>query len=343
MKKSNLILLSILALLGSIGAWYVVTKEDSNLEGYDFHFAVKDTADISKIFIADRTGKSVTLTRKNSIEWLVGGKYEVQADMIHTLLETINQVDMKMRLPRQAVAEVVKDMATEGIKVEIYGKNGIALRKYYVGGTTSDDRGTFMMMEGSNEPYVMHIAGFQGMLRPRFITDEQDWRDRFAFKLKPEDIKFVSVEYPNQKSSSFKILREGNQFKVEPFYEITPRLQGSAVAGMVDAYLQGFSKLGIEGYEMGNPSVDSLKNSPVFAKITVTTTKGVTQTLNLHPYLPRDKEGRIKTGTDGKTYIEHYFVDTNEGEYMAVQHFVFEKIFWAYPAFFMNKNGNGLK
>ena len=96
-----------------------------------------------------------------------------------------------MRLPRQAVADVVKDMATEGIKVEIYAKNGKALRTFYVGGSTSDDRGTFMMMENSNEPYVMHIQGFQGMLRPRFHTDEQDWRDRFVFKLKPEDIKMV--------------------------------------------------------------------------------------------------------------------------------------------------------
>lgn len=336
MKKSNLILLAILAILGSAGAWYLTTKEDSNLEGYDFHFAVKDTADIGKIFLADRTGKSVTLTRQSGVNWLVGGKYDVQSDMIKTLLETINQMELKFRLPRQAVAEVVKDIATQGIKVEIYSKSGKVLRTYYVGGTTSDDRGTFMMMENSNEPYVMHIPGFQGMLRPRFMTEAQDWRERFVFKLRPEEIKMVSVEYPNQQAKSFKLMRDGSNFKVEPFYDIVPRINRPVVAGMVDAYLQGFSKLGIEGFEAGNAKADSLRNSPVFARVSVTTKNDVTKILTLHPFIDRNEQGQITKATDGNVYIEHYFVDTNEGDLMAVQHFVFEKIFWAYEAFFVN-------
>ena len=336
MKNKNLILLALLAVVGSVGAWYLVTKEDSNLEGYDFHFAVKDTADVGKIFLADRTGKTVTLTRENSVKWLVGGKFEVQPDMIKTLLETINQVELKFRLPRNAVESVVKDMATEGIKVEIYNKSGKAMRSYYVGGSTSDDRGNFMMMENSNEPYVMHISGFQGMLRPRFQMEEQDWRDRFVFKLQPQDIQMVSIEYPNQQAKSFKMIREGGQFKVEPFYSIVPPINRPVVSGMVDAFLQGFEKLGIEGFEVGNPKADSLKNSPVFAKITVVDSKGVSKTLNLHPFLARNEQGIVTRSDDNQVHIEHYFVDTNNGELMAVQHFVFEKIFWAYEAFFMN-------
>ena len=336
MKKTNLILLALFALIGSVGAWYLSSKEDSNLEGYDFHFAIKDTADIAKIFLADRTGKTVTLTRENSVKWLVGGKYEVQPDMIKTLLETLNQVELKFRLPRNAVSEVVKDIATEGIKVEVYDKGGKNLRTFYVGGTTSDDRGTFMMMENSNEPYVMHIPSFQGMLRPRFLTEEQDWRDRFVFKLQPRDIKLVSVEYPSQKSKSFKLIQENGGFNVAPFYDIVPRINRPVVKGMVEAYLQGFEKLGIEGFEGGNPKADSLKQSPVFAKITVVNSKNESKTLILHPFLARNEKGEITKGNDGNVHIEHYFVDTSDGELMAVQHYVFEKIFWAYEAFFVN-------
>ena len=341
MKKTNLILLALLAVVGSIGAWYLVTKEDSNLEGYDFHFAIKDTADVGKIFLADREGRTVTLTRDNKVKWLVGGKYEVQPDMIKTLLETINQVELKFRLPRNAVESVVKDIATEGIKVEIYSKSGKALRTYYVGGSTSDDRGTFMMMENSNEPYVMHIPGFQGMLRPRFQMEEQDWRDRFVFKLQPQDIQIVSINYPNQQAKSFTLTREGgNQFKVDPFYSIVPRINRPVVTGMVEAFLRGFEKLGIEGFEVGNPKADSLKNAPVFAKITVVDTKGSSKTLTLHPFLARNEFGQVTHSDDGQVHIEHYFVDTSDGELMAVQHFVFEKIFWAYEAFFINPSAH---
>jgi Domain of unknown function (DUF4340) len=336
MKKTNLIVLALLAIGGSIGAWYLVESKKSNLEGYDFNFAVKDTAAIAKIFLADREGKTVTLTRENSVKWLVGGKYEAQPDMIKTMLETLNQVDLKMRLPRNAVASVVKDIATEGIKVEVYDKKGKTLRVFYVGGSTSDDRGTFMMMENSNEPYVMQIPGFIGMLRPRFLTDEQDWRDRFAFKMPYESIKMVSVEYPNQKSKSFKLMRDGSNFKVEPFYDIVPRINRPVATGMVEAYLQGFAKLGIEGFEAGNPKADSLKQSPVFAKISVTDTHDKTKVLTLHPFVARNESGEVTKSNDGNVHIEHYFVDTNDGELMAVQHFVFEKVFWAYEAFFTN-------
>jgi hypothetical protein len=336
MKKTNLIVLALLALIGSVGAWYLLSKEDSNLEGYDFHFAVKDTADIAKVFLADREGKTVTLTRENSSQWLVGGKYAAQPDMVQNLLETLNQVELKFRLPRNAVAAVVKDIATEGIKVEVYDKSGKTMRTFYVGGSTSDDRGTFMMMENSNEPYVMHIPGFQGMLRPRFLTEEQDWRERFVFKMQPQNIKMVSVEYPNQQAKSFKLTRDDSNFKVEPFYDVVPRINRPVVQGMVAAYLQGFEKLGIEGFEAGNPKADSLRQSPVFAKITVTDKNDVTKILTLHPFLARNEQGLITKGNDGNVHIEHYFVDTNDGELMAVQHFVFEKIFWAYEAFFIN-------
>lgn len=336
MKKKNLIVLALLAIVGSVGAWYLMSKEDSNLEGYDFHFAIKDTTDVAKVFLADRAGKTVTLTRENSAKWLVGGKYEAQSDMIKTLLETLNRVELKFRLPRNAVADVVKDIATEGIKVEVYNKSGKIMRTFYVGGSTSDDRGTFMMMENSNEPYVMHIPGFQGMLRPRFLTDEQDWRDRFVFKMQPQNIKMVSVEYPNQQAKSFKLIRDGSNFKVEPFYAIVPRINRPVVQGMVAAYLQGFEKLGIEGFEAGNSKADSLKQSPVFAKVTVIDKNDVAKTLNLHPFLARNEQGVITRNSNGSVNIEHYFVDTNDGELMAVQHFVFEKIFWAYEAFFIN-------
>ncbi len=336
MKKTNLIVLAFLAILGSIGAWYLVSKKETNLEGYDFNFAVKDTADIAKIFLADREGKTVTLTRQNSVQWLVSGKYDVQPDMIKNLLETLYQVELKFRLPRQAVSEVVKDIATQGIKVEVYDKKGKSMRTFYVGGSTSDDRGTFMMMENSNEPYVMQIPGFQGMLRPRFLTEEQDWRDRFVFKMSPQNIKMVSVEYPSQKAKSFKMTREGSNFKVEPFFDIVPRINRPVVSGMVQAYLQGFEKLGIEGFEAGNRKADSLKQSPVFARISVTDKNDKTKVLTLHPFLARNEKDEITKAVDGNVYIEHYFVDTSDGELMAVQHYVFEKVFWAYEAFFSN-------
>ncbi|MCB9291126.1 MAG: hypothetical protein H6560_27725 [Lewinellaceae bacterium] len=49
---------------------------------------------------------------------------------------------------------MVESLATEGMKVELYDKDGGLLKAYYVGGSTSDERGTYMIMEGAEQPYV---------------------------------------------------------------------------------------------------------------------------------------------------------------------------------------------
>jgi hypothetical protein len=334
MKKNQLILLLFLAIAGLAAVWYLNAKDKTNLEGYDFHMAVKDTAAVYKIFLADRNGKNVTLTRETSARWQVNGQYRARHDAMQNLLQTVHDLDLQYRLPRGGVEPIVKSLATDAVKVEIYNKKGEKMRAYYVGGSNADDRGTYMMMEDANEPYVMHIPGFVGMLRPRYFTELEDWRDRFIFRLMPQDIQSVILDYPNQKSKSFKIDRVGGAYAVEPVYTAVPRIGRPVVQGMVEAYLRGFEKLGIMGYEDSNPKRDSFRNTPVFCRLTVVETTGKSKTVTLHPFIPRNEAGQVTTSDDGLVHIESYFADTNEGDYMAIQHYPWENIFWAYEAFF---------
>ena len=63
---------------------------------------------------------------------------------------------------------MVKSLASEGIKVELYDRKGEKIKAYYVGGATPDERGTYMIMENAEEPYVAHIPSWEGNLRFRF-------------------------------------------------------------------------------------------------------------------------------------------------------------------------------
>lgn len=334
MKKTNLLLLVLLLILATTTFWFLKNKKNNNISGYDYEFAVKDTASIYKIFLADRSGKQVTLTRETPSVWKVNNRYKARPDVLHNLLETINRVDMKYRLPRNAVQNVVKDIATNAIKVEIYDKNNDKLKAYYVGGVNMDESGTHMMMENANEPYVTHIPGFNGGLRVRYFTDEIDWRDRMIFTLQPEEIQSVSIEYPLQKIKSFKILRGGKDLKVEPLFTMTPRINTVPVKGLVESFLLGFKFLGAEGFENGYDRLDSLKATTPFAIIQVATIKGDTQTLKLHPIIPHNADGTLIINEQGSTAIDKYYAESNTGDLYQIQHILFQKIFWAYPNFF---------
>jgi hypothetical protein len=335
MKKTNLILVALLAVLGSISAWYFATKNrDTSLDGYDFEFAVKDTANIGKIFIADRTGKTATLTRVSGNEWQINGKFKAMPNAINNLLDVVARIELKYRLPRNAVKTIVEEMASISKLVQIFDKNGKKMRSYYVGGVDMDGLGTYLMMEGSNEPYPTHIPNFEGSPAVRYFTGEIDWRDRMVFRHTVEDIQEVSIDYPLQQSKSFRVKRDGAAFTVEPFYAVTPRATGAVNKGLVETFLVGFKGLGAEGFENEYERKDSVKSITPFAVVSLTDRAGKTKAVRFHPIVRKDKNGNVSKGDNGQALIERYFADTNEGDLLLVQQFIFGKIFWQYEAFF---------
>jgi hypothetical protein len=337
MKKTNLILFALLAVLGSISAWYFAVKNndnDTSIEGYDFNFAVKDTANIGKIFIADRQGKTATLTRVSPSEWQINGKFKAMPNAVDNLLDVVARIELMYRLPRNAVKGIVQDMASMSRLVQVFDKKGKIMRSYYVGGVDMDGRGTYLMMEGANEPYATHIPNFEGSPAVRYFTEEMDWRDRWIFSSSVEDIQEVSIDYPLQKGKSFRVKRNGSTFNVEPFYPVTPRSPTPVNQGLVEAFLINFKRLGMEGFENDYERKDSVRAVTPFAIVSLTDKQGKTKTLRFHPITKVNFEGGIVTNSQGEALIERYFAETSEGDFVLVQHLVFQKIFWAYEGFF---------
>ena len=336
MKKTNLILFAVLAVLGSISAWYLVfNNKDTSLEGYDFEFAVKDTANIGKILIADRQGGTAVLTRISPSEWQINGKYRTMRSPIENLLDVIARIELMYRLPRNAVKPVLENIATNSKLVQIFDKKGKMTRSYYVGGVDMDGRGTYLMMEGANEPYVTHMANFDGSPAVRYFTEEMDWRDRWVFRYAVEDIQEVSIDYPLQKGMAFKVKRDGAAFNVEPLYPITPRSPNPVNQSLVEAFLLRFKALGSEGFENDYPKRDSVKAVTPFAIVTLTDKKGAMKTVSFHPISTKEVDGSTAINkSTGEALIERYFGETNDGDFLMLQHQIYGEIFWSYAAFF---------
>ncbi len=336
LRNKTGILLALVVVLGGLTLWYFQKgNARTTVLGADRQFAVKNTDEIYKIFLADREGNKTTLERKDG-QWVYDGKYRVRETAIKNLLEAVRNVEMMYKPPRAAVDNMVKSLAAEGIKVEIYDRNNRLLKAYYVGGATADETGTFMIMEGAEEPYVTYIPGWTGNIRYRYSLKGDDWRDRSVFAYDPERIQSVSVEYPKQQNRSFILEKSGRTYTVRPFYDLTPVAKSPYKERSADTYLIGFERLGAEAFENKNPARDSISNLVPFAIVKVTDDSGTVSEARFHPIFPQGVFQDVNTGAyRNDPPVERYYVDmVSSGDFFLVQNRVFNKIFWGYEFFF---------
>jgi len=202
MKRYGFLILLIL-LLGGLVVYLYLSQKKSTLKQEISDFSVKDTARIDKIFMADRNGISVTLEKINGT-WMVDKTFKARTDGIKTLLNTLYALKVKDPVGRAAYNNVIKDLATTAVKTEVYAGEE-KLKTLYVGGPTKEHDGTFMMLEGSDAPFVTEIPGFQGYLSTRFFTDKVLWRKPEVFAYRLMDMRKVEMTLYNEPSSSFSI------------------------------------------------------------------------------------------------------------------------------------------
>jgi hypothetical protein len=332
----NVILFLIFILLGGATAWYMTNKEDE----HDSMAALRAERDfatdpdiVHKVFIADRQGERTTLVRKKGY-WEYNGEWKARPNAIENLLSTIEKVQMKYKPPAAAEDDMIRDLATNGLKVELYDQNNELIKAYYVGGGTADERGTYMMMEGAEQPFVAYIPNWEGNLRFRFSLRGDDWRDKTVFSYDMEEIQSVSVEYPKQKNKSFILERDGSSFKVKPYYDITPESSKPYKQGSAESFLIGFENLVAEAYKNDREEKDSVIQQIPFSVISVTDIEGNTKEVKFHPLLVDDFYD-TKTGTFlANSDIERFYAECSTGDFMMIQNRVFNKIFWSYDFFF---------
>jgi hypothetical protein len=343
--KRNLIILSLLLLAGII-AWYFISQGRwGTIKRELKDFAVKDSADITKIFIAERGEEKVLLEKQEDGRWMVNNKFYADRTKIANLLEVIRRVEVKSPVPEAHKQGVLADMASRNTKVEIFNGDEL-IKSYLIGRNTPDDLGTYMLMDNSSAPFVTHIPGFNGFLSVRYFTGEKDWKTTEIFEYKPSEITSISVEYPLNKPASFVITSQGGQNSIKPLYP-----EGAATAGEPDTnllkfYKEYFGRLHYEGYErnVSEGFVDSFYKSTPFSIIKVIGINGKTNELKLY-YKPIDIRTKVETDEQGKPLthdIERYYAFlNNDKDLLLVQDFAIRQVLRKYEDFFINKKADG--
>lgn len=328
MKKNWIYAIIVIVLIVISGILYFSQRvSNSTIPKPLRDFAIEDTTSITKIFMVNKANQQVILERKNS-HWILDNEYVARKDLIDLLLKTINRIKVRSPVSRSAHDNVVKVLATTATKVEIYRNYEEKPAKvFYVGHPTQDNMGTYMLMENSSVPFIMHIPGFIGYLTSRFTVVWSDWRDLSIYRYKFTDIASVTMEHPGSPERSFKAINYGdNKFDLKPLND-SIEITGFDTLKL-KKLIASFKKINCEYYitKFDKHKEDSVRNSQPINIIIVEDIYGteITVTTFHRPNLSGllDEEGKEYEYDVDRMYA---FINGNK-DLVVIQYFVFDPL-----------------
>lgn len=342
MKRKNriaIILTSLLVIIAGILIWN--NRYLNTLRGHASDFRVWDTANVTRIYLADRWGHE-SLMERTPEGWSLNNDYQAHQNKINQILYTLNKVRVRMPVSVSSHDNIIKRMAAESVKVEIYQKvptinlfNKVKLfwkekrtKALYVGDVTRDQSGTFMLKEGADKAYIVYIPGFRGFLSTRFTADPDDWRDHVIFKENIGNIASVTMEFGEEPESNFKIENIGRHS-----YKVTALHNNEDLAFdtlKVINFLTSFSDLRFEALltnTLQQTRIDSIVNSPFLHRITLETKDGKVSSM-------RTYKKKLILGANNPTPQDEIEIDNdrmyglvnNDKDLVLIQYFIFDKI-----------------
>ncbi len=289
-------------------------------------FAIDDTSTINKVFIADKSNRTLLLTREMSGEWMVNNKFYARQDMVANMMDLLKRVKVKSPVAEAGMENVIKRMASNSIKVEIYQNNKLS-KVFYVGGPTQDMTGTYMLIENSSVPFINFLPGHRGYLSNFFLPIETEWIDRRIFTYNIDDIKSITFEYPLDPTSSLKIEVLGrNEFKIKALE--TGKYLTEFDTNTVKNVLREFRNIACETFiELPSEQMDSIRAKYHLFTVSVENTQGIIRSVRGYeiPLPP----GTIDAQTNEivRSDRDRMYADINGKEQQAIiQYYTFDRI-----------------
>jgi len=338
--KKNIIIIAVLIILMVLSAILFLNNKSGTFKKKDKDFAVQDTSTVTKIFLADKKNRTVLLERMLDGTWQLNSAFLARKSGVDLMLETMKNLVAKYPVSKSAHNNIVAQMAAASIKVEVYQevyrvdlfdwiklfKHEKLTKTYYVGGATPDNMGTFMLMEGSDIPFVTQLLGLRGYVATRYSPIEKDWRDHTIFKTKLYDIQSIEMEIPGDPENSYKILNNEDEIVL---YKLSSnqKMPGFDTLKVLN-YLTSFADLRYEAYldEVEPRRQDSIVNSVPAHIITLIDKNGNTNAIKTF-LKPNDE---LATDIEGNFMISDvdrlYALINDEQDFVLIQYFVFDKV-----------------
>ena len=341
MKRRNIIIIAAVAVVGIVALVVALRGSRKATIKQDYH--IEDTSSVTKIYMADKQDGEVTLSKVSDSLWMVDGKWEANLPVVQDMLATLHNIRMRQQVNKNAIPNVIKDLAARAIKVEVYqrvpfinwfgGKLQLFPHEkktvtYYVGRETQDMMGSYMFREGDKVPCIIHIPGFRGFITPRFVTEPLKWRSRTIVDLNVNQIERIELDIPAMPAESFAIVRNGDGFDMELLatHQRVPQFDTARVAQMLSAFtwlcFDEFASI------VPNSNADSCIRLGERTILRVTDTAGTTH--EVKSYIKYTNPDDLAAVPDPEMYevfdVDRLYAIIDNRDTVLIQYFVFDNI-----------------
>jgi hypothetical protein len=250
---------------------------------------------------------------------------------------------LRVRTPvaKASQEKVITRMAGMSAKVEIYQMRPrinlfdriklfpreVRSVVYYVGDAPKDNLGTFMLKEGAETVYIMHITGFKGFLSTRYSPIPDDWRDHTVFRSNLNEIQSVKVEFNAEPEKSYEVKRIGkHQYQLE--LSNNQQIDQSIDTLRLLNFLSSFADVRFEALLNNLPQTmkDSVISSPFLHRITLTNTQG--ETIVVTTFTKKKfSQFIVNEESLAPLDLDRMYGQINKGkDFVLIQYFVFDKV-----------------
>lgn len=339
--KNLRIKLLIVGLMAVVALVLLMQNRTGTLKREIGEFAIDDTASVTRIYLADMRGNDVLLTKIQPGKWSLNDTLSARMESVTRLLSSMFKMAVQAPVSRSGYNNVITNLATNSVKVEVYQMlprvnifNLIKLfpretlsKVYYVGEPTPDNLGTFMLMEGSDTPFIVYLPGLRGFLSARFTANPNDWRDHIIFAKNPNEIRSIRIDFPQAPEESY-LIEKFDRNRLNLIRIIDGQPIGVFDTNRLMNFVNGYRNIRFESIVEKSPEInrDSILQSIPLHVITLTDTAGMVQTMKTFR-MPNFGEVMDDAAEPYPFDIDRMYGLVNNGrDFVLIQYFVFDPI-----------------
>ena len=332
-KKALTLIFGLFCVVGLAVYAYKIVSAERNSSTELIDFAIKDTAEVTKIIITDPFQKTFQIEKVKGVWQDKSGGCITQA-YVHNILNVAKNIEFKGYLSKNSHENFTVKMSASHTKVEYYLQNKW-YKTWYIGPSAPDHYGQIMLLDSkddgkSSEPVMMKVKGLNGIIEPNFFADSRKWICTNIFSVPLESIASVVVNNHDDSTRSFEINYSNNAFEVSTNGIPLP----SVDTANVYRYLHNYKKIhfDIANYILSETECDSLKATEPFAEITLDERSGKQTHLRLYR-IKADEPQRNEFGELVNMDMNKFWCALPSGEIVKCQYHVFNPLLFGHIYF----------
>ena len=212
--KISRIYIIVLVLLVAVAGYLYMKDQSSTLDPRlsEFSLAEDEAADLDSILLR-QDSETVKLYRTSN-RWYLNQQLYAREKNVQQLLNVFQNLRVEAPAQKSNRRELMETIHQNPIHVKIYS-DGDLIKNFLIEDSPNKSGTSYMIMEGSNEPFIMGLPGYDGDLADLIEVDMNYWRDKTLFDYSGLDIESVKVTYPSDMKNSFYLSYGGDAFRLQ--------------------------------------------------------------------------------------------------------------------------------